>query len=63
MLVSFGFAALKTIAKIAVPNFILTIVFISFSLIKSRLNFSPQMISSDNNKIDISQAITMIIGS
>jgi DNA-binding CsgD family transcriptional regulator len=61
-LVSFGFGALKTIAKIAVPVFIIVIFFISFGLVKSNFTDFSHMVSSGNEKISISEAITMIIG-
>lgn len=59
VLVSYGFNALKITAKIAVPFFIIVIVFISFSLINS--NYQPP-INIEHTRTNISQAITMIIG-
>lgn len=62
VLVAFGFKALRFAAKIAVPAFVLSIVYIFISLINTHGLEAFNAATSGTKDLPISEAITMVVG-
>lgn len=62
VLVAFGFRALRFAAKIAVPAFICSVIYIFISLINTHGFSLAAMLSADSGSLAISDAITMVVG-
>jgi cytosine permease len=61
-IVAFGFTALKFAARIAVPAFIVSVVYISTVILSGHSLSELSILSMHQNAITISDAITMVVG-
>lgn len=61
-IVAFGFRALRLAARIAVPAFIISIIYISSVVLSGHSLSEISTLSMHNNTIGISEAITMVVG-
>ena len=62
VLVAFGFRALRFAARIAVPAFVLSILYIFFALLTSRHPDALNAATAVTKDLSISEAITMVVG-
>ena len=62
VLVAFGFRALRFAARIAVPAFVLSILYIFFALLTSRHPEALSAATAAAKNLSISEAITMVVG-
>lgn len=62
VIVAFGFRALRFAAKIAVPAFALSILYISFVLLSGHDFAALSQVSTHRDTITISSAVTMVVG-